>query len=164
MSYYSQTLENIRKVLRTNMYPPRFNKKRWKYVKVNCYAYALDLPINDRKKLIFIPGCICDENAEKAVYTDVTGEVKKNLDFLGISYREDDGNLYKGEWRIAIYYIPTFHDLPIGFHIVRQDEDGCWSEKPSWKAKISRFDEKTDTPPELSKYGPKLESVLILSK
>lgn len=164
MSYYSRKLENIRKALKTNIYPSKFNKKRWKYVKTNCYAYALDLLINDRKKEIFIPGCISDENAEKVVWTDVTGEVKKDLDFLGISYRENDEALYKGEWRIAIYYIPTPHDWPIGFHIVRQDEDGYWSEKPSWKAKVTRFKKKTDTPPDLSKYGPKLESVLILSK
>ncbi len=67
-------------------------------------------------------------------------------------------------WRIAIYYIPAVHDCSIEFHIARQDEDGCWSEKPSWKAKISRFAEKTDTPPDLSKYGLKLENILILSK
>lgn len=164
MFYYSQKLEKIRNVLQTNMYPPKFNKKRWKYVKANCYAYALDLPISDWKKSIFIPGCIGEENAEKEIWTEVTDKIKKDLNFLGISYREDDGVLYKGEWRIAIYYIPTPYDWPIGFHIARQDGDGCWSEKPSWKAKVRRFKKKTDTPPDLSKYGPKLESILILSK
>ncbi|MBO5478825.1 MAG: hypothetical protein J6A04_03815 [Clostridia bacterium] len=164
MSYYSQKLENIREILQSNVYPPKFNAKRWKHVKVNCYAYALDLPINDKEKLIFIPGRICDKNAEKVIWTDVTSKVKRDLESLGISYREDDGILYEGEWRIAIYYIPTPHDYPISFHFVRQDDDGFWSEKPSWEAKIRRFLQKTDTPPDLSEYGPKLESVLILSK
>lgn len=163
MSYYSKKLENIREVLQTNTYPSKFNKKRWKYIKANSYAYALDLPINDRKKSIFIPGCICDENVEKEVMADVTGKVKKDLDFLGISYRGDNGVLYNGEWRIAIYFTATLHDCPIEFHFVRQDEDGAWSEKTSWKGKIRRFAKK-DTPPDLSKYGLRLEKILILSK
>ena len=68
--------------------------KKWKTllgkaIYTNCYAYALDLIIPDHKQEIFIPGCISDSSTEKVLWTDVTGHVKKDLDFLGIEYRED---------------------------------------------------------------------------
>ena len=92
--------------------------------------------------------------------------MKKDLEFLGISFREDkhETHLKPGEWRIAIYYRPTPHDWPIGFHLSRQDIDGIWSEKLSWKGKIQRIGEKSDKPHDLSKYDLYLESTLILSK
>jgi len=164
MSYYSRKVKKIRDILKTNQYPPEFNPERWKFIKCNCYAYALDLPVNDIAKKIFIPGCIADKNLEKEIWTGVSKRVEKDLDFLGISYREDDGKLYNGEYRIAIYYIPTPHDWPIGFHISRQDVNGEWSEKKSWKAKVQKIGEKGDKAPDISEYGPVLEKVLILSK
>lgn len=88
----------------------------------------------------------------------------RKLDFLGISYRDNSNNLLEGEWRIAIYYEPTTHDFPIGFHISRQDIDGIWSEKPSWEGKIKKIGDKSNIPPNLEKSRLYLKNVLILSK
>ena len=83
---------------------------------------------------MWLPGCISDENLDKNIWStpDLIERLKKDLDFLGISYRDNSNNLLEGEWRIAIYYEPAMHDFPIGFHISRQDIDGIWSEKPSY--------------------------------
>ena len=167
MPYYERMTAKIKNVIKTNVYPPKFNKKRWRLIKqVNCYAYALDLPVRDRKMEIFIPGCISNPDVIPAIFNsnELITRLKKDLDFLGLSYREDNGKLKKGEWRIAFYYFPSFLDMPIGFHFVRQDEDGCWSQKKNWKANISKEKEKSDSPPDLSEYDGKLRGVLILSK
>lgn len=167
MPYYEKIITKIKNVMNVNVYPPKFNKKRWKSIKhVNCYAYALDLPVRDRKTRIFIPGCISNPDVETAIFNpnELITRLKKDLDFLGLSYREDNGELKKGEWRIAFYSFPSFHDYPINFHFVRQDEDGCWSEKKSWKDMVSKEREKSDLPPDLSEYDGKLIGVLILSK
>lgn len=167
MPYYERMTAKIKNVIKTNVYPPKFNKKRWKSVKhTNCYAYALDLTISDKKEQIFIPGCISNPDVIPAIFNpnELITRLKKDLDFLGLSYREDNGELKKGEWRIAFYSFPSFHDYPINFHFVRQDEDGCWSEKKSWKAMVSKEREKSDLPPDLSEYDGKLIGVLILSK
>ncbi len=89
---------------------------------------------------MWLPGCISDENLDKNIWStpDLIERLKKDLDFLGISYRDNSNNLLEGEWRIAIYYEPATHDFPIGFHISRQDIDGIWSEKPSWEGKIKK--------------------------
>lgn len=165
MSYYERKIRKIINSVEANRgFKPRFNPRKWKGKKLNCYAYALDIPIADEKKEIFFPGCICDKNASKDVWNDddIIGGIQRDLDFLKISYREDDGIIDKGEWKIAIYFIASYHDMPMGFHIARLDDDGCWSEKPSWKRKVQRIGEKGDTAPDLSEYGPELIKTLIL--
>ena len=175
MNYYSTKIEYIRKELENKKSVPVYEPKKWKTffgtsVNTNCYAYVLDLIIPDHKKEIFIPGCISDSNAEKNLWSNVTGHVKKDLDFLGITYREDDSSaLQPDEYRIALYYIPTFHDLPIGFHMVRQDENGDWSEKTGWKGSVQKIGVHGDKPPIYSEevygpIGPKLDSVLIIKR
>ena len=167
MPYYERMTTKIKNVIKTNVYPPKFNKKRWKGVKhTNCYAYALDLPVRDTKMRIFIPGCISSPYVKSAIFNpnELITRLKKDLDFLGLAYRKDNGKLKEGEWRIAFYYFPTLYDLPIDFHFVRQDEDGYWSEKNSWKAMVSNENEKSDSPPDLSEYDLKFMGVLILSK
>ena len=54
--------------------------------------------------------------------------------------------------------------MPIGVHFSRQDETKEWSEKPSWTKKVQKIGEKGDTPPDISKEGPRLVEVLILKK
>ena len=162
--YYSMKVKEIKEILSQNEYPPVFQKKKWKRLKVNCYAYALDINVSDPKEQIWCPGCICDKNADKNIRTDVTNRVKRDLEFLEISYRKNTKELKEGEWRIAIYFQPAFHDCSIGFHISRQDKDGIWSEKPSWTASIRKIGKKSNIPPDLSKYNIRLENVLILSK
>lgn len=166
MSYYSKKVQKIREILETNIYPTEYTPERWRWCKANCYAYALDIPVSDEKQLIWIPGCISNEKEEPYIFGEITERLKKDLEFLGISCRKDNGesNLYEGEWRIAIYYRPTPHDWPIGFHISRQDIDEIWSEKPSWKGNVQRIGKKSDSPYDLSKHNLYLENVLILSK
>lgn len=84
----------------------------------------MDLPVSDRKKEIYILGCICGENTEMVIWDDIAGKIKKDLRFLGISFRKNTAKIKKGEYRIAIYSVPTLHDCPLDFHIVRQDADG----------------------------------------
>lgn len=173
MNYYTNKIECIRKELENRNSIPKYEPQKWKKFLIkpiftNCYAYALDLLIPDPKQEIFIPGCIHDCSSEKVVWSDVTGNVKKDLDFLGIKYRVADSSQLKlGEYRIAIYYIPTFHDMPLEFHMARQDESGEWSEKISWKGEVQKIGVKGDKPPVYpdtlhGPYGPKLDSVLII--
>lgn len=166
MSYYSKKVKKIREVLKENSYPTEYAPKKWKGCKSNCYAYALDIPVSDKKQLIWIPGCISNEKEQPHIFGEIAERLKRDLEFLGISFREDDGQtiLNKGEWRIAIYYRPTPHDWPIGFHISRQDKDGKWSEKTSWEGKVQRVDEESKKPHDLSKHNLYLEKILILSK
>ena len=175
MSYYTGKIERIREELENKSSVPTFEPKKWKIILgkalfTNCYAYALDLAIPDPKEEIFIPGCIHDYSSEKVVWSDVTGNVKKDLDFLGIKYREDDSSALKpGEYRIAIYYIPTFHDMPLCFHMARQDENGEWSEKTGWKGIVQKIGVKGDKPPVYPNalhgpFGPKLDSVLVIKR
>lgn len=166
MSYYSEKVQKIREILESNTYPTKYMPRKWKWLKVNCYSYALNIPVSDEKQLIWIPGCISDEKEKPHIFSGITERLKKDLDFLGISYREDSGEatLNEGEWRIAIYKGPTLHDWPIEFHISRQDEDGIWSEKPSWNGKVQRIGKKSNKPHDLSKHNLYLETVLILSK
>ena len=170
MSYFSKKTKLIRKELKRGRKTPKFEPEKWEGMyTTNCYAYALDLPISDPKTLVFIPGNIGNESSEREnrniwTSTDLVEGVKRDLDFLGISYREDDISLKKGEYRIAIYVIPTVCSLPIGFHFVRQDETGEWSHKPSWKSEVKNLGKAGNGPPDLSYGQAWLESVLIGKK
>lgn len=165
-SYYVRKIEEIQRVLKNNKYPCRFDKIKFRRKKLNCYAYALDINVSDPKELLWFPGCISDENLDKNIWStsDLIERLKKDLDFLGISYRDNSDNLSAVEWRIAIYYKPTMHDFPIDFHIYRQDIDGIWSEKPSWEGKIEKIGDKSNIPPNLEKSHLYLKNILILSK
>lgn len=163
--YHSRKLKQILDAIKGCAAPPTYNPKKWRGKKLNCYAYALDLDIDDPKMSIWTPGQIASKNPKHQVYTNVTEQVKKDLDVLGISYRENSDVLNPGEWKIAIYYKPSFHDWPIGFHFSRRDADGIWSEKNGWsrRGKINRY-VAVDVAPNFRDYGLRLESVLILSK
>lgn len=175
MSYYTDKIECIRKELENKSSVPTYEPKKWKAVfgkniNTNCYAYVLDLAIPDPKQEIFIPGCISDYSSEKVVWDNITGNVKKDFDFLGIQYREDDSSALKpGEYRIALYYIPTFHDMPLDFHMARQDENGEWSEKTGWNGTVQKIGVKGDKPPvypceKYGPFGPKLDGVLVIKR
>ena len=90
--------------------------------------------------------------------------IKKDLEFLGFSFRCNDENLENNEYRIAIYAFSSFHDMPIGFHIARQDKDGYWSEKPNWKSKPRKIDYCGIDSPELINAEPFYKTVLIVKK
>lgn len=166
MSYYSGMMRRIKRMVEKNQYPPTFDPYKWPFYKVNCYAYALDLRIGDIKESIFIPGRLSDKNEELYVWSqlDFKEKLERDLKFLGFSYRPNDTHLEEGEYRIALYYIPTPHDYPIGFHIVRQDKDGGWSHRTGWKGDVFNTGVVGDTPPNLEEEDPILFDVLIIKK
>lgn len=165
--YYLEIINSIRENLQGGIYPPVFTKRKYKHSHLNSYAYALDINVSDPEETIWIPGCVCNPNADKSIYLpkDLISRLKMDLNFLGFSCRKDDGkNLREGEWRIAIYSEPTYYKYPIDYYFCRQDSDGSWSIKKSWNDKVRRIHKKSDIPPFLAKYNLGLETVLIISR
>ena len=165
MSYYTEIIDRIKEQVDENEYPPIYVGRIVNVRYTNCYAYALNIRISDMLKKIYYPGCINMEGNDSYIYSsdDLMKGLKKDLDFLGFSYRANSENLEDGEYRIGIYAFPTFHDLPIGFHFSRQDKDGCWSEKPSWKSRPRKFNYFGIDPPKLDAKIC-FKDVLILKK
>ena len=167
--YLHRRMLKIQKTIDNNEYPPKYDQKRWKRKNkfCNCYSYVLDVPIRDiLRKIWAYPGIFhCEHECYVFSSEQLIKNVKDDLKALNFSYREEDGYLYEGEWRIAIYYIPAIsHRMPIGFHFVRQDEDGRWSEKAGWGMKVRIIKEKSNTPPDLSKYRGYHCKTLVVKK
>lgn len=166
MSYYSDLVELIKDEVTKNTYPPVFTNKLFDFSIRNCYAYALNLNVTDPKKRVLYPGCISSENEKLDIYSEkmLLKRLEKDLKFLGFTSRSNDKNLEESEYRIAIYAFPSFHDMPIGFHIARQDKDGFWSEKPNWKSKPRKLDYSGIDCPELIGAEAFYKTVLIIKK
>lgn len=166
MSYYEKIVQQIKDKVSENSYPPTFERKLLDLSVRNCYAYALDLDISDPQKRVFFPGCISSEEEKLDIFSglDLLERLKKDLTFLGFSFRTNDQNLKEGEYRIAIYGLPTLHDMPIGFHISRQDKDGYWSEKRNWKSKPEKLDYSDFEAPKLVGVTPFRTEVLIIKR
>lgn len=166
MSYYSDVVQRVKDAVAKNSYPPIFQSKIINLSIRNCYAYALNLEVSDLNKRVFIPGCISSENEKMNIFdgSKLVERLKKDLQFLGFAYRPNDKELKNGEYHIAIYALPSYHDMPIGFHVSRQDKDGYWSEKRNWKAKPQRLNYCGIEAPELDGVKPFLTEVLIIRK
>ena len=159
---YSSKLKRMRNTIKGNVYPPVYNERKWNSNHMNCYAYAIDVPLRDLEEDFLIPGCISDPEAETVIFSDVEGLFKKDLKFLGFSIRKDDTVLAEGDYRIAIYMGASFHDYPVGFHFIRQDSDGTWSDKPGWKGKPQKYEK--GQVPNLEKHNLYLREVIIVKK
>ena len=166
MSYHSLIVKQIKDKVSENSYPPTFKRKLLDLAVRNCYAYALDLDISDPKERVLLPGCISSEEEKQDIFdeSDLIKRLKKDLEFLGFTFRQNDEHLNDGEYRIAIYGLPTFHDMPIGFHISRQDKDGYWSEKRNWGAKPQKLDYCGIEAPKLDGVVPFKTEVLIIKR
>ena len=165
--FLDRKVAKVQKVVDKNQYPPTFNPKKWEKKRgYNCYAYALDVPVKDVFNKFWLPGVLSGISHSGKFFSVPTlvEHIKADIKTLGFSCREDDGILHKGEYKIAIYHIPSYYDIPIQFHMVRQDEDGRWSEKPSRNSEVMRFKGKSATPPDLSKYDAYLCEILIIKK
>lgn len=144
MDYYNKKIAEIKQKLQTKTKVPVFNPDNWVInsspLYTNCYAYCLDLDVEDPETTIFIPGSISNKNASKNILTISTliKNLKNDLEFLGISYRDNKGLLNSGEYRIGIFTGYIYPDHPISFHFVRQDSDGKWSEKFGWNGPVFR--------------------------
>lgn len=149
---------------------PVFESQAWmapdgQHIYTNCYAYALNLPIIDKQQALFVPSVISnrDDIIEPWSCQELVEGVLRDLDFLGISHRFDNGETIceDGEYRIAIYSAPSFHDYPLGFHFVRQDSNGEWSEKTGWDGIVQKIGTKGNTPPTYDN-GIRLAKVIIV--
>ena len=166
MSYYSNIVQKVKTEVAKNSYPPIFESKIINLSVRNCYAYALDLNVSDPSKKVYFPGCISNEEEKPDIFdgSDLVKRLEKDLEFLGFTFRPNDEHLNDGEYRIAIYGLPTFYDMPIGFHISRQDKDGYWSEKRNWKAKPQKLDYCGTEAHKLDGVKPFKTEVLIIGK
>lgn len=171
MSYYLRKIEKIITVLEEQQYPLLYEPQKWTFptsIFSNCYAYALNLPVTDPRKEIFIPGRISKPDSTPLVFCclDLMRKLQRDLDFLGISFKDDDGNTLKdNEYRIYIYTSHTSHHCwPVGFHFIRQDSDGFWSHKKSWIGNIERFEKLSDISAILKMNNFSLVSKLVLSR
>ena len=69
--YRDQMIKEIQNVVKKNTYPPKFDNSKWEgdnRKKNNCYAYALDINIDDPKAIIWCPGCISSSNISKTIW------------------------------------------------------------------------------------------------
>ena len=167
MSYYFNLVQQIKNEVAKKSYPPIFKENIFNLFSVrNCYAYALDLNVHDPKKRVLFPGCISSEKESLDIYSEsmLLKRLERDLEFLGFTFRSNDENLEENEYRIAIYAFPAFYDMPIGFHIARQDKDGYWSEKPNWKSRPRKLDYCGINCPELVNAKPFYKTVLIIKK
>lgn len=165
MSYYLKKIKAIQECLLKNVYPPIYDKNKWRFISsANCYAYSLDIPISDPKKHIWLPGNLKDESMYKIpIYSslELMKRLYSDLEFLGISYRDDSPIIESNEYRIEIYSFRSFHDYPISFHFTRQDANGIWTEKLGWNGKICIMDR---NPEIIERYNVIKTKTLILKK
>lgn len=112
--------------------PPEFRPDEGKKSYGNCYAYALILLTLDWTEMLTLPGFMSDsvDFESDDYWNDITSKniisyVKRDVEMLGWNFTEDsfNNNIEKGMYRIAIYTNNK------GFHFMRQNKDGSWSEK-----------------------------------
>ena len=130
--YRSTKLEEVFRFFSENPNLLDFSDKVWKGIKANSYAYALNIPIDDSKKLFWVPGKISSSKISGELKDDLLTLVKKDLDCLGIKYRENSETLCDGEWRIAIYSYLNSDKKLAGYRFFRQNPNNTWAEKKSW--------------------------------
>lgn len=168
MSYYSKKIKLLQKKARTLKYPLVYEPKRWRFVNAGSYAYALDLDISDPKQKVLIPGYISSEflsRHDRPILSanELMRRIKKDLKFLEIYYREEDDMIWDDEYRIAIYYKYIAIKRCIEYRVIRQDHNGKWSEKQSWKGQKPIIVGEGDyEAPDFSEEGFKLAEVLVL--
>lgn len=113
----------------------------------NCYAYALGLDIrqSDICDYAYQPGTISETtNIFKSKYFSYDMLIKgieSDLELLQIAYRnvEEDEKLALNEWKIALFVDRDFDKL-VGFHFLRQKENGIWLQKNGYQGTISKRD------------------------
>lgn len=130
-------------------YPPQIEKTNFSCF-ANCYGFALNLPLNDYKKEFLIPGCISDHKIDSSIFgrDELIARTKKDLDFLGLKYREidlkqkDNFSLTEKEYAIAIFIDvwKPFHDEGYNFHFLRTNSEGIWIGKDGWENKFSTYE------------------------
>lgn len=113
----------------------------------NCYAYTLGLDIrqSDICDYAYQPGTISETtNIFKSKYFSYDMLIKgieSDLELLQIAYRnvEEDEKLALNEWKIALFVDRDFDKL-VGFHFLRQKENGMWLHKQNFDGIFSKKD------------------------
>lgn len=168
VGYRKKLQTRARDIIRKTPFPPQVNPKKFESLFMNCYAFALSIPIDDVERQFFSPGCIADYHCDPEIYDDsLIKRVKKDLYSLGLKFREidleqkDNFSLNQGEYAIAVYReISTFHDMPFNFHIIRRDQSGMWHDKAGWTLGFHMYPKV----PDLTEHNLKLEGILAISK
>ena len=145
---YKELIERVQKIAKKQKIPPEFFPREGGYNNFNCYAYALmlsDIEWQDFEVAPgFMSGIIDTENESywhKITSRKIIKYVKDDLRKLGrkmirVSY---DTPIEDGTYKIAIFV------GDYGFHFVRQNKDGSWSEKSGWLGRVRRTNPKKIT-------------------
>lgn len=167
VGYRKKLQAQARQIIKNTQFPPQIDPTKFESDAMNCYAFALNLPIEDPEKEFFSPGCISNPHGESAIWDSALKLMKKDLHHLRLNFREIDLSqkdniiLNDGEYAVAIYReISTFHDMPFDFHMIRRDQSGMWHGKNGWK-KVFHMYPKI---PDLTECNLKLEGILAISR
>ncbi len=140
--YRIRKLEEVRKMLLGKKYPPTFQPQLWRNVVfANCYAYALDLPVEDERHNFWFPGCISDPTCDRTITSqeELLSRLHQDLDLLGFQYQEANSKKITKEFLITVYEEEKKSDqYSLAFHFTRRDANEIWSHKPSWLKPVRR--------------------------
>ena len=106
-------------------------------MRFNCVSYALKLE-EDQSTLI--------ENLDWTL--PPVEAIRKLSQSYGLLVREipEDAPLFTGEWRVCFFgFVPIAWDYEgrpkwYDYHLIRQNEDGLWYHRKTWKATITVAD------------------------
>ena len=136
---HEEFVEQLKNTILAQPFPPRYNPRKWKKKRFNCYAYVMQACMNLSGHDIW-PGFI--SKGDQNNYTDtkecVVASFKEDFEVLGLNVfpttlkEKIEKNAYK-----IVVYVNEGED----FHFARQDKDGQWSEKDGWTGKIRKVSE-----------------------
>lgn len=136
---YTTCIKKAKEVVKIQRLPPKYSPNEGGIGEYNCYAYALLLSSINWEGHEITPGFMSGPiNLDNDIYWDhITGSgiiqyVKEDLEKLGRKMEEDsfDKKMEDGTYKIAIYVNEN------GFHLIRQNQDGSWSEKCGWAGRV----------------------------
>ena len=97
----------------------------------NCYAYALGLDIRQSD--------ICDYAYQPGTISETTNIFKSKYFSYDMLIKGIDEKLALNEWKIALFVDRDFDKL-VGFHFLRQKENGMWLHKQDFDGIFSKKD------------------------
>lgn len=130
-----------RKVLKNRMkemeFPPKFDIDRWnsdlaKVEHLNCYAYAMgfDLPIPDQRIWGYLGWT--DGHYNASVGKVAVNRFIKDVRAMGRKiYVTRSESVSRKGYKVALYL-----DENGGFHFIRQESEGFWTEKSGYGGKV----------------------------
>ena len=94
VGYRKQLQSMARGIIKGTQFPPPIEAAKFTSEHMNCYAFALNLPLEDPEQEFFIPGCISDYHMESEIWNPdkIVQRVIKDLHCLGLRYRESSAS------------------------------------------------------------------------